>query len=70
MKWLYDFDAMLADEKIIAGSPQMVKEQVWRSIEDSGINYFIGVFAWGNIPHKNAMRSIRYFVEEVMPGGG
>ena len=69
LKWLYDFDAMLADEKIIAGSPQTVKEQVWRAIEDSGINYFISVFAWGNIPHKNAMRSMKYFVEEVMPGG-
>ena len=70
LKWLYDFDALLSDEKIIAGSPQTVKEQVWRAIEESGINYFISVFAWGNIPHEKAMRSIRYFVDEVMPGGG
>ncbi len=68
LAWLYDFDALLSDEKIIAGSPQTVKEQVWRAIEESGINYFISVFAWGNIPHEKAMRSMRYFVEEVMPG--
>ena len=68
LKWPYDFGALYADEKIIAGSPQTVKEQVWRAIEESGINYFISVFAWGNIPHEKAMRSIKYFVEEVMPG--
>ena len=68
LKWLYDFDALLSDEKIIAGSPQTVKEQVWRAIEESGINYFISVFAWGNIPHEKAMRSMKYFVDKVMPG--
>ena len=68
LKWLYDFDALLADEKIIAGSPETVNEQVWRAIEDSGINYFIGVFAWGNISAEKAMRSITYFVDEVIPG--
>ncbi len=67
LAWLYDFDALLADEKIIAGSPQTVKEQVWRAIEESGINYFISVFAWGNIPHEKAMRSMKYFADEVMP---
>ncbi len=67
LKWLYDFDALLADEKIIVGSPQSVREQVWRAIEESSINYFISVFAWGNIPHEKAMRTMRYFVDEVMP---
>ena len=68
LAWLYDFDAMCSEEKIIVGSPQTVKQQVWRSIEESGINYFISVFAWGNIPYEKARRSMKYFVEEVMPG--
>lgn len=67
LKYLYDYDTMLADEKIIVGSPQSVREQVWRAIEVSGINYFIGVFAWGNISHEKAIRTMRYFVDEVMP---
>jgi len=67
LKHLYDYDAMLADERIIVGSPKSVREQVWRSIDMSGINYFIGVFAWGNISHEKSMRSMRYFVREVMP---
>jgi hypothetical protein len=67
LKWLYDFDALLADEKIIAGSPETVREKVWRAVEESNINYSIGVFAWGNIPRDNAMRSMKYFVDEVMP---
>ena len=68
LAWLYDFDTLRSEEEIIAGSPQTVKEQVWRAIEDSGINYFVSVFAWGNIPHEKAMRSMQYFVDEVMPG--
>ncbi len=63
-----DFDSLHSEEKIIAGSPQTVREQVWRAIDESGINYFISVFAWGDIPHEKAMRSMRYFVDEVMPG--
>ena len=63
-----DFDSLHSQEKIIAGSPQTVKEQVWRAINESGINYFISIFAWGNIPHEKALRSMKYFVEEVMPG--
>jgi len=27
----------------------------------------MGVFAWGNIPHEKAMRTVKYFVENVMP---
>ena len=67
LKYLYDYDAMLADQKIIVGSPESVREQVWRAIEESNINYFMGVFAWGNIPHEKAMRTVKYFVENVMP---
>ena len=63
-----DFDSLHSEEKIIAGSPQTVREQVWRAINESGINYFISVFAWGNIPHEKALRSMKYFVDEVMPG--
>ena len=63
-----DFDSLHSQEKIIAGSPQTVKEQVWRAINESGINYFISIFAWGNIPHEKALRSMKYFVDEVMPG--
>jgi len=67
LKHLYDFDGMLANEKIIAGSPQSVREQVWRAIDETSINYFMGVFAWGNIPHEKAMRAMKHFVGEVMP---
>ena len=63
-----DFDSLHSEEKIIAGSPQTVREQVWRAINESGINYFISVFAWGDIPHEKALRSMKYFVDEVMPG--
>ncbi len=67
LKWLYDFDGLHANEMIIAGSPQTVRDQVWRAIEESGVNYFVSVFAWGNILHEKAKRSMKYFADEVMP---
>ena len=68
LEYMRDFDSLHSAEKIIAGSPQTVREQVWRAINESGINYFISGFAWGNIPHEKALRSMKYFVDEVMPG--
>jgi len=67
LDFMRDFDALHAKELIIAGSPQTVREQVWRAIDESSINYFVSIFAWGDIPHEKAMRSMRYFVDEVMP---
>ena len=65
--FIRDFDDLHAKEIVLAGSPQTVREQVWRAVEECNINYFVGIFAWGDITHANAMRSMKYFVEEVMP---
>ena len=32
-----------------------------------GVNYVIGSFMFGSIPHVEAMASIRRFAEDVMP---
>lgn len=62
-----DFDYWVEKEVTIVGSPTTVREQVGRTIEESGINYFNSVFAWGDLTHQQAMRSIGLFCEEVMP---
>lgn len=62
-----DFDDLLAKEVILAGSPQTVREQVKRTVEDSGINYFCAIFAFGDLTHEQMMRSMDLFVQEVMP---
>lgn len=36
--------------------------------EGLGMSYFMGVFAWGDLDHAEAMASLALFVNEVMPG--
>ena len=34
---------------------------------ETGANYFVCSFQWGNLSHQQAMRSIELFTKEVMP---
>ncbi len=62
-----DFDDWLEKEVLLAGSPETVRDQVKRTVAESGINYFNSIFAWGDLTHRQVMRSIGLFTEEVMP---
>lgn len=52
---------------LLFGSPTRVREQIAQLLEVSGCNYLICSFAWGSFPHEQMLRSLRLFVEEVMP---
>jgi len=54
-------------ETIIFGSPSRVREQLERMLQVSGCNYVIFSFAWGTLTHEQSMRSLRLFVDEVLP---
>ena len=54
-------------ETIIFGSPERVREQIARLLEESGCNYIICSFAWGSFTHEQALRSLNLFAEDVMP---
>jgi len=62
-----DFDALLASGHAVAGSPATVTAKLSRQIEEGGINYLIGSFMFGNFPHTEVVKSVRLFVDEVMP---
>ena len=64
---LFDWDGGLAAETLLVGSPAKVREQVQRLVGESGINYFIGAFAWGTLTAAQAQRSLALFAQEVMP---
>jgi alkanesulfonate monooxygenase SsuD/methylene tetrahydromethanopterin reductase-like flavin-dependent oxidoreductase (luciferase family) len=64
---IFSWDNATRLETIVLGSPARVSEQIARLIEVSGCNYVIGSFAWGSLPHDQALRSLRLFVDEVMP---
>jgi alkanesulfonate monooxygenase SsuD/methylene tetrahydromethanopterin reductase-like flavin-dependent oxidoreductase (luciferase family) len=53
--------------RIITGSPRTMREEIARQIEETGANYFITRFAYGNLTHEQSARSLELFVSEVMP---
>ena len=50
----------------IAGTPESMREYLDEYME-SGANYFVCSFQWGDLTHEQAMRSIELFTTEVMP---
>ena len=62
-----DFDALEAKDVIIVGTPSTVRERVQQAIDETGINYFCPILAWGDLTPDQVMRSMTLFVDEVMP---
>jgi alkanesulfonate monooxygenase SsuD/methylene tetrahydromethanopterin reductase-like flavin-dependent oxidoreductase (luciferase family) len=52
---------------MIVGSPETVAAEIARQIDESGCNYFITRFAYGELTHEESVRSLDLFVREVMP---
>ncbi|MCH8107557.1 MAG: LLM class flavin-dependent oxidoreductase [Chloroflexi bacterium] len=50
----------------IAGSPATVREYMDEYLE-TGANYFVCSFQWGDLSHEQAMQSLELFAAEVMP---
>jgi alkanesulfonate monooxygenase SsuD/methylene tetrahydromethanopterin reductase-like flavin-dependent oxidoreductase (luciferase family) len=62
-----DYETVRKMDTTIVGTPEQVRAEVARHIEESGANYFIGRFCFGSLGHEQAMRSIDLFAREVMP---
>ena len=65
----FDFATALKIEAVIAGSPTTVREYVERYMAESGANYLVSAFQWGDLTHEEASHSLELFAAEVMPGG-
>jgi alkanesulfonate monooxygenase SsuD/methylene tetrahydromethanopterin reductase-like flavin-dependent oxidoreductase (luciferase family) len=57
----------LATDAAIVGSPATVRAEVERHVVETGCTYFVGRFAFGNLRHEHAARSLALFASEVMP---
>ncbi len=55
------------EEALLAGSPQTVRRKIEQQVEESGANYFVARFAYGNLTHEESVRSLELFANEVMP---
>ena len=63
----FDWDAGLAGETVLIGSAETVRDQVQSLVTESGINYFVGSFAWGSLSPEHSRRSLDLFTSKVAP---
>ncbi len=56
-----------ANGTAIVGSPDTVRRQIEAMINETGINYFLGVFNFGDLPKERVFASMRLFAHEVAP---
>jgi alkanesulfonate monooxygenase SsuD/methylene tetrahydromethanopterin reductase-like flavin-dependent oxidoreductase (luciferase family) len=61
------FDALIALNNGIAGSPETVRRFIAAEIEANNCNYFVPQMVFGDMTLPEALRSIELFGKEVMP---
>lgn len=52
---------------LITGTPATVRAKIETELEESGANYYVPRFAYGNLTHEESVRSLELFTSEVMP---
>jgi alkanesulfonate monooxygenase SsuD/methylene tetrahydromethanopterin reductase-like flavin-dependent oxidoreductase (luciferase family) len=61
------FDTLVSQGQGIAGSPETVRNFLAKQVEDSGTNYVVGQFCFGDLSLDEMTRSVELFAAEVMP---
>jgi alkanesulfonate monooxygenase SsuD/methylene tetrahydromethanopterin reductase-like flavin-dependent oxidoreductase (luciferase family) len=54
-------------QPLIAGTPDTVTQKVKHLIDETGINYLLCIFSFGDLAPAQALRSLALFASEVMP---
>jgi len=62
-----DFDTLVARGQGFAGAPASVTTWLRDQLVETGTNYVVGQFAFGDLTLDECRRSIGLFVSEVMP---
>jgi alkanesulfonate monooxygenase SsuD/methylene tetrahydromethanopterin reductase-like flavin-dependent oxidoreductase (luciferase family) len=62
-----EFEAIEADSRGFAGSPETVLKIARQQMEATGSNYFVGQFVFGDMSLEESLRSIDLFARHVMP---
>jgi len=63
----FAWDLCLAGETILIGSVDKVRDQIQQLVSESGINYFVGSFAWGSLSPEESQRSLDLFTSHIVP---
>ena len=61
-----DYDSQVANQTLLVGTPESVAQQTAHLVEQTGINYLLAGFAWGDLPNQAAQHSMALFSEYVM----
>ena len=61
------FDQLVEAGHAIAGSAKTVAQVLSDQLSRGGLNYVIGSFMFGSMPHADATASVIRFAEEVAP---
>jgi alkanesulfonate monooxygenase SsuD/methylene tetrahydromethanopterin reductase-like flavin-dependent oxidoreductase (luciferase family) len=51
----------------IVGDPEHVYKEITKQVAELGVNFMLCQFYFGDMKHKDAMRSIDLFKTEIMP---
>jgi alkanesulfonate monooxygenase SsuD/methylene tetrahydromethanopterin reductase-like flavin-dependent oxidoreductase (luciferase family) len=57
----------MANGTAVVGSPETVRRHIQETVDETGINYFLGVFNFGDLPLDRVVSSMDLFAKEVMP---
>ena len=61
------FDLVVERGQGIAGTPATVTQFLSSQLEETGCNYLVGQFAFGDLTRDESLQSIGLFASEVMP---
>jgi alkanesulfonate monooxygenase SsuD/methylene tetrahydromethanopterin reductase-like flavin-dependent oxidoreductase (luciferase family) len=50
----------------LVGSPETVRKAIQEMVDETGINYFLGVFYFGDLPLDRVLRSMELFTNQVI----
>jgi alkanesulfonate monooxygenase SsuD/methylene tetrahydromethanopterin reductase-like flavin-dependent oxidoreductase (luciferase family) len=62
-----EFEPLMERGQGLAGSPATVRKLLAAQVAETGCNYVVGQFAFGDMTLNEALRSIELFTREVMP---
>jgi alkanesulfonate monooxygenase SsuD/methylene tetrahydromethanopterin reductase-like flavin-dependent oxidoreductase (luciferase family) len=62
-----EFEPLMARGQGLAGSPETVRKALAQQLAETGCNYVVGQFAFGDMTLQEALHSIELFRSEVMP---
>lgn len=61
------FDHLIRQGQAVAGSPETVRSFLEAQIADSGANYLVGQFCFGDLALDEMLHSVELFAAQVIP---